>query len=187
MAKLFYAILLGFHLSVTVLHHIGSAVMVCNVMPGVLPVLQDIKAMAPTRYYAHYTGTGVGSGYFAPRVGSSFHVYATFVDADGHIQQVTSVPWVTRAAQLRYTAFCQLFQEFTNRDDPTHHAYEKAVARHISMRMAQSRRTAKSEKIVTSVAVYRLPTLAEYKEGTPAVLREVFRDTTTIDQLFRLP
>ena len=186
MSKLFYAIVVGFHLSTVALHHIASAALVSEPLADLAPPLQRVKAIAPIRYYAHYTGTGIGSGYFAPRVGSSFRVHAMATDTDGHMQRIANYPWATRTAQLRYTAFCQLYQEFTNRDDPSGHVYEQAVARQIGSHMA-SQFTAQVEKVVISVSVFRPPTLAQYRQGRPPMFREIFRDTTTISTLPMLP
>ncbi len=187
MGKLLYTIALAFHLSVALLHHIGSAAMVCGAIESVLPTFHRIKAFAPIRHYAHYTGTGIGSGYFAPRVGSFFHVAARVIDKDGHSQQTVNYPWATRAAQLRYTAFCQLFQGFVNRDNPEH-AYEQAVAHNIAKRMARPLLSSQAKAVVVTVSVYRPPTLAQYSEGTSsAVLLAVFRDTSAIDSPCPLP
>src|SRR5690606_10403129 len=186
-AKLCYTLALGFHIAVALLHHVGSAAMVCGVMDNLLPTLHALKGFAPVRYYAHYTGTGIGSGYFAPRVGSSFHVQATVTYRDGTTQRCVAYPWTTRAAQLRYTAFCQLFQEFANRNAANGHAYEQAVARRIGMHMARPLLSADAEALVITVSVHRPPTLAQYCRGTRAVFSEVYHDTVAVGTLSLLP
>lgn len=188
MGERLYAIVVVFHLTVAMLHHVGSAAMVCRIMEGMLPTLHRMKAFAPIRYYAHYTGTGIGSGYFAPRVGSSFHVEAWVIDHGGRRQRAGGFPWATRAAQLRYTAFCQLFQGFLTGVDSTDAAYERAVAHHIARRMAHPLVSPQTKAVVTRVSVYRPPTLARYGRGdSSATLLEVFRDTTVFTPLAAVP
>jgi len=187
MAKVIYGVWLTFHLSVVVLHHVGSAAAVYEGMERVVSGLHALRDMSPVRYYAHYTGTSIGSGYFAPRVGSSFHVQATVVDAAGQHQQATDYPWTSRAAELRYTAFCQLFAGLALAGDADDHGYVQAVGRHIGSRIAAPLIGPGTTTVVVGISVYRPPTLEQHQRREPAILDELYRDTLTIDALRKQP
>ncbi len=188
MGRIFYAALLGWHLAIIALHHVGSAVVVLRdtatvsqpAAERILHVLDRFRNAYVVRHYAHYTGTAIGSGYFAPQVGSHFHVSVSILDVNGRVQRTaTELRWATRTGQLRYTSFRQLFRGFVVREDahPDGHAYEKEVAKAIGVNLAHPLLDSLSDHVVTHVRAYRPPTLAEARLGKPGALREVYRDT----------
>lgn len=187
MSRIFFAALLGWHLAVIALHHVGSAVVVLRDTATVshptaerlIHVLERFRSWRIVRHYAHYTGTAIGSGYFAPQVGSHFHVSVSILDKTEHLlRTATEMKWATRTGQLRYTSFRQLFRGFLDRDHPGGHAYEKEVAKAIAARLAQPLSDSLSAYRITHVRAYRPATLAEARMGKPATIREVYRDSS---------
>ena len=186
MGKVCFGLWLAYHLSVVVLHHVGSATTVFEGMAYIGDACQVLRDITPVRYYAHYTGTSIGSGYFAPRVGSSFHVQATMADTLEGRRRVTDYPLITRAAQLRYTAFCQLFQGFTEKSTDNH-AYERALCRHIGAQLAAHLKAPSAAPVEISVSIYRPPTLVQHQQNKPAIFEELYRDTLIINDRPKKP
>lgn len=184
------------HLLTAVLYNVVSCADHLRAVYGVAdengpaaPAWQALRLLAgarPVRAYGHYSGTGAGYGFFAPRVGSVYYLRMAVYDRAGHLLKTVFDPGLTQAAsRLRYTSFLHTFQSLLPEPDrlpgttPLQQRTARVIARSISQQYARRSAIPYIARIRFDVLVHYHPPLRKETPRRGSVLVNLYGQDIT--------
>ncbi|MEM9919431.1 MAG: hypothetical protein AAF990_15110 [Bacteroidota bacterium] len=170
MKKAFYLLFFAFHFSVIAISCISSLgayqeePVIDQLNKPAHHVLKQLKPFVkktmsilpkPARYYAFFTGTNSGFGFFSPNIPTAWTVYFELKKTDGS-STLTKALWKTRLGRERVNTSMNWFRN--------HEVIQPIVAQSWGVRVFEM--AGPSVSIVEVInGMYVLPSMKEYREG----------------------
>ncbi len=186
--KILFLLAIIFHFSVIVLHNVASSAVgyqavygsdkQASAMVGALALCQRFIASPLIQYYAYFSGTETGYGFFAPQVGSQYISRFTLYDGQGDILGEYENPGLRqREGLLRYSGFLDLFQDIADAvtpNDSLNMRVARATACSLGERLGEKHG---ASRVRCQVLVYRYSRLSGFGENKSALLSSLYEKT----------